>query len=110
MFAVIAMLHNQKASRFHPIVYLPAPMPGGIDAGRCKSKMHHTQGFAERNEALAYVPTLAENVEDHLFSRVVLFLERDLEWDGEGIPVDVSVFDESTGVPFVRGSNKAVIS
>jgi hypothetical protein len=64
MFYVAGVLENVSTKRFHPIVFIPAPMPGGADetlsAQRYKSKGHHTVGFDTLNEAQAHITAQAE--------------------------------------------------
>jgi hypothetical protein len=51
---IIAMLHNEKTDRWHPIVFVEAPLPGpNPPVTRHRSKMHHTTGFETRAEAEA---------------------------------------------------------
>lgn len=87
MFAnpVIGILHNKKENRWHPIVFDESPMPGPHDPEtmvRFRSKMHHTGGFATREEA-------ATNAKGELMERLgaaQLAIDADLAWDGDGVP------------------------
>lgn len=85
-----AILFNTATCRYHPIVYRPAPMPGGFDNGetpttfRVKSLGHHTEGFATLEEARNYI-----NTADHIKEAPVKELDTCLEWNGQDIPAGV---------------------
>ena len=80
------MLKNTATGRFHPIVFRPAPMPGGSDldasAQRYKSLGHHTEGFATEDEAIASIK--AQPTWD--WTGVAW------EWDGNDVPATVEWF------------------
>ncbi len=85
---IIALLHNQTAERWHPIVFVESPMPGGAGPVRHKSKMHHTTGFATREEAVA-------NATNDLGPKIEgarLAIDEVFDWDGEGVPAMVHFF------------------
>jgi hypothetical protein len=88
---IIAMLHNSGANRWHPIVFVESPLPGPHTPDkpiRHKSKMHHTGGFATREEAEANAKDdLAPKIEGPRLELATVF-----EWDGEGIPTMVHFF------------------
>jgi len=86
---VIANLHNSKTGRWHPIVFVEHPLPGGADSVvRHKSKVHHTAGFESKEAANAHARTdLAPKVEG-----ASLRLDTILEWDGQGVPAMVHFF------------------
>ena len=99
---IIAMLHNTKEDRWHPIIFLESPLPGPPDAAqpvRHKSKNHHTAGFATRAEALSSL-TGPEGLVARIgamFGKPETCLEEDIPWDGEGIPAMVAFFVEVDG-------------
>lgn len=88
---IIGMIHNRKLNRWHPALYLESPLPGppnGDKSVRHKSKMHHTAGFATREEAIKNaMDDLAPKCECRQFA-----LEEDIEWDGEDVPAEVAFF------------------
>jgi hypothetical protein len=99
MFAVfnpvIGMLHNTKLNRWHPILFVEAPLPGPPDVGepvRHKSKGHHTAGFETRELALARAEELAKQIAPDSIGPVSMSLEKDILWDGDGIPALVTFF------------------
>lgn len=102
--AVIGMINNHKLSRWHPIVFVINPLPGGYDPTqsgcRYKSKFHHTAGFATREEALTEARgRLKEKVETE-FGPAKECLEKDFPWDGEEIPAMVVWFDKDANYLF----------
>lgn len=80
------ILRNAATDRYHPIIFRPAPMPGGADAEmsarRYRSAGHHTTGFATLAEAEAHI---AEHPEWTATGAA-------WEWDGEGVPALTSWF------------------
>lgn len=74
------MLQNTVSGRWHPILFRPAPLPGGKDsdlaAQRYRSLGHHTEGFATKEEAMAHI-----EASDKMEWRGLIW-----EWDGEGTP------------------------
>lgn len=99
---IVAMLHNVRANRWHPIVYCESPLPGPVDAAkpvRHKSKGHHTEGFATREEAIAGANQVADKIAKECSdtSKCRLALEEDIPWGGDGIPADVAFFGEVDG-------------
>ena len=71
-------LVNTKTGRFHPIVFRPAPFPGGADANlvlRYRSFGHHTGGF-----------DTAEAAQAHVLKRGLRWIDKTWAWDGEGVP------------------------
>jgi hypothetical protein len=77
-----SLIRNYVSGRWHPILFRPAPLPSGadIDSGclRYRSKGHHTEGFATKDEAVAWI-------KDH--SDTMTFLEGvEFCWDGNGVP------------------------
>lgn len=86
---VVAMLHNQKMNKWHPIIFVPNPLPGGSDTVmRYKSTQHHTEGFESRTDALS-------SIEDDEFKSYLKFTENDIPWTGEGVPALVCFRAES---------------
>ena len=92
---IICMLHNEKENKWHPIVFEEKPLPGGNGPMRHKSKMHHTGGFDNREDAVISVPELEERVKEQAIGEVRINLEKDFPWDGEGIPAMVIFFNEA---------------
>jgi hypothetical protein len=89
--ALIMMLHNTKDNKWHPIVYFESPVPGPYDINnpiRYKSKMHHTTGFDDREAALGSIDNLEERLKTQDSQTIFKECETDIEWDGEGMPID----------------------
>lgn len=88
---IIGILHNAKENKWHPIVFVESPLPGPDEPGkpvRHRSKMHHTGGFATREEAVA-------NASGDIKAKIEgakLALEEDIEWDGDGTPALTAFF------------------
>lgn len=85
IYPAIALLHNQAQGRWHPILFSEAPFPGSPEPNspiRLRSRGHHTEGFASREDALEGALALAAQVEP----APAMFLDRDLEWDGLDVP------------------------
>ncbi len=78
------MLHDTQKGRFHPIVFRPAPFPGGVadEVHRYRSLGHHTAGFDTLDEAMAHI-----NGNEKLF-----WSSRTWEWDGVTDPVMTEFF------------------
>lgn len=90
---VVAMLHNQKTDRWHPILFVGNPLPGGIEAPmRHKSKGHHMAGFDTREQADVGAREMKEQVKG---ARMV---DTVFEWDGEDIPAMVHFFPDRRSV------------
>lgn len=97
---IIALLYNAKLNRWHPILYYESPLPGNPEnLVRHKSKGHHTEGFATRDEAVASAKQLAEQLakEECCDVPAKFALEEDMPWDGEGIPASVAFFIDQGG-------------
>lgn len=95
---LIAILHNEKLDRWHPILFQEAPLPGPPSRNkpiRHKSAGHHTEGFATREEAVAHAK--AAPGRDPSVANMILAVDEDLPWDGEGIPAGVNIFPEAQG-------------
>lgn len=90
---IVCNLHNTKTNRYHPILFVEYPLPGLGSPIRHKSKGHNTDGFDTRDEAIAECKKLSENAD--IGGR--LCVEKDFEWDGEGIPAMVVFFGEVDG-------------
>jgi hypothetical protein len=94
---IIGMIHNVAQDTWHPVLFCEAPLPGPPSPEkpvRHKSKMHHTAGFATREEAEANVrDEFATAVAEHADRAPRLALSHPFDWDGEGIPVIVEFFD-----------------
>ena len=91
---IVAMLHNTKTDRYHPIFFYESPLPGPPSKDkpvRHKSKMHHAGGFDTREEAMVSIddPKFEEQ-----FGKLARCLDEDMEWDGEGVPAMVKFFSK----------------
>lgn len=65
---VITVERNARTGLYHPFVWREAPPPsddGKDPVTRFRSKLHHTAGFATREEALAHVPELSAHVREN---------------------------------------------
>jgi hypothetical protein len=67
---------NTETGRFHPVVFRPAPLPGGSELPRYKSLGHHTTGFDTEDEAIAW----AKEGPDRSF------IDHRWEWNGKDVP------------------------
>lgn len=87
---VIATLHNALTDRWHPILFVESPLPGGAIPLRHKSKGHHTAGFDTKVSADHYSATeLSSQAGGAEFMPGVIF-----EWDGIGVPAIVHFFNQ----------------
>jgi len=97
---IVAILHNTKTNRYHPVFFAESPLPGPHYDGkpiRHKSKMHHTTGLDTREEALVYIDS-SPTIKEHM-PNLKKCLDTDIEWDGEGIPAMSYIFnDEGTKI------------
>ncbi len=105
MFAIfspiIGMIHNEKENRWHPVLFKESPLPGPPSDDkpiRHKSHGHHTEGFDNREAAVASAKELAEQVKENAIGPVSLALEKDFPWDGEDVPAMVAFFQVKDGV------------
>lgn len=92
---IIALLHNVKLNRWHPIIFQEAPLPGPPTdprPTRHKSVGHHTMGFPVRDEAVAAARETGEKIRPQAIGPVQLALAQDLPWDGEDVPASVAFF------------------
>jgi hypothetical protein len=96
---VIALLHNRKLNRWHPIVFDERPLPGPPSETkpvRHKSIGHHTEGFATREAAVDNITnTMVQEMKDRQWPEPKLVLREDIEWDGEDVPALVAFFVET---------------
>jgi hypothetical protein len=83
----VAVLHNQAANTWHPILFRDSPLPGGESSQRrVKSIGHHTSGLPSLADAQSYAAQF-EGAAVH----------RDpIPWDGSDVPAMVG---------FVTGSD-----
>lgn len=90
---IIAIL--ETPDRFHSIIYEERPLPGGAGPMRHKSKMHHTQGHATKEECVADIhEQLVPKLKEHgMINTVALCLEQTIPWDGDGVPAMVNFFE-----------------
>lgn len=104
---IIAMIHNTKLSRWHPVIFVEKPLPGPYEENkpvRHKSAGHHTTGFATRQEALDYIAKeLRPMTESRAIGEVKESLDKDFAWNGEDVPVMTIFFGEVGGkvVPMI---------
>ncbi len=91
---IYSILYNHATKRWHPILFYPAPLPGGarVGATRYKSKGHHTSGFDSRAEAIGWCKGSAPSWQ------AKLCVDNDIPWDGRGTPALVVWFSEADGV------------
>lgn len=106
MNPIIGMLHNTATQRYHWIIFLARPLPGSDEPGvlvkwsRYQSHSHHTEGFATREQALAYArEELAPLVQESFGLTPRLCLEQDFAWDGQDMPAMVVFFVETPEGP-----------
>lgn len=92
---VIAMLHNSKTRKFHPIIFVESPLPGGGGPIRHKSKGHHAEGFDSRVDAMNSITQELVPAMARVGDSARQFTGPDLEWDGEGLPASTEFFDSS---------------
>lgn len=87
---IVAMLHNTATNRWHPILFVEAPLPGpNPSVVRHRSKGHHTTGFDARQDAEAHARgELAPKIE-----HCRLILDKVFEWDGQDMPAMNAFFD-----------------
>jgi hypothetical protein len=97
---IVAMIHDVKNNRWHPILYVESPLPGPPSDNkpvRHKSKMHHTGGFPTRDEAVKNANELAATVVKQgcwESCKMAIVEGEDIPWDGEDIPADVAFFTD----------------
>lgn len=95
---VVAMVHDVKNKRWHPIVYVENPLPGPPSDDkpvRHKSKMHHTGGFLTREEAVTSANELAATIINQKCwpsCKMSIAEGEDIPWDGSDVPADVAFF------------------
>ena len=92
---IIALLHNTKLNRWHPILFQESPLPGPPSPDkpvRHKSVGHHTSGFETKDEAVAEASKMVDQLAPSAIGRVQLALTPQIPWDGEGIPASVIFF------------------
>lgn len=98
MNAIIALLHNVRDNRWHPIIYLENSLPGPPSPDkpvRHKSKGHHTTGFPTRDEAVANARgDLAVKVRENFNYGIPpgFALAADIPWDGVDVPASAAFF------------------
>jgi hypothetical protein len=101
---VIAILFNAATKRWHPVVFVQAPLPGPDRPDkpiRHLSRMHHTEGFGTRAEALDDLTnSLRPRVESIATGRTRVATEVDLVWDGQRTPLLNEFFTERDGKLF----------
>ena len=88
----IAIIHNLKENRWHPVIFDERPLPSGA-AMRHKSLGHHAEGFASREEALINInDDISPKIREHYGFAPTLAMDDDFPWDGEGVPAIVTFF------------------
>ena len=99
---IMALLHNTKLNRWHPILFIEDPLPGppSLDKPvRHKSKVHHTDGYETREAGLAGAEELITRlIEQGYAASIKRCLDNDMEWDGEDVPASIAFFTETDGV------------
>lgn len=91
----LAILHNTKLDRYHPILFDERPLPGPPSPDkpiRHKSVGHHPDGFTTREEAIKHVEEKVIAMREAGEPELKLATLADLVWDGEGIPAMVAFF------------------
>lgn len=73
------LLENTATGRWHPIWFYEAPKPSEYGESHCRhhSKGNHVEGFATRDEALAWIATYP----------ALLFSGFKWTWSGTGDPI-----------------------
>lgn len=98
--ALVKMLHNIEAKKWHPIFYYDKPFPGGFKDGgindaviRYKSKGHHTTGFDKREDAVKSANELIDTLRNRDHDTVLVEIDEkdDILWDGKEIPADTQL-------------------
>jgi len=70
------------------------PLPGGAGPVRHKSKVHHTEGFATRDEAVSHIrDSLIPRVKVIAIGRLTLKLADDIDWHDDDVPALSFCFD-----------------
>jgi len=93
MKVLIMMLFNTSTSTYHPIMYFEHPFFADTDLVRFKSKGHRTNGFVDRDMALATIqPELVDRLGGY---SIYKDLDDNLIWDGEDIPADIQLRNNS---------------
>jgi hypothetical protein len=101
---VVCILHDETTDRYHAAFFEEKPFPGPVESVdqtnvvRLKSKMHHTSGAKEVNEAIEHLEELIAKVgcpEENVWRDPV-------DWDGEigltlMVPNWIKVARESEG-------------
>lgn len=98
---IIGIIHNEKANRWHPVIFEESPLPGPPSEDkpiRHKSKGHHASGFDSRDTAISEAKKLAEKLAPESIGPVALALEKDFSWDGENVPAMVAFFSVKDGI------------
>lgn len=92
MSPIIAILHNQKENRWHPIIFEYRPGTGSVLLAQYMPQEYYTVGFATRAEAINYIHS--DLIEGEIFESVAVKtqLSEDIEWDGGDIPA-MTIFD-----------------
>lgn len=95
MKVLIMMLLNTATKQYHPIFYFESPL-ATTALVRFKSKGHRTIGFDSREDALNSIKTeIVERLHEIGGYFIYQETEGDLLWDGEDIPADIQIRDES---------------
>ncbi len=96
---IVAMLHNTKLNRWHPITFQEAPLPGPPSTDkliRHKSLGHHTEGFSTRDEAVIFAKEHAVRIKEvSVDGGAQTCLDEDIPWNGEDVPAISTFFTES---------------
>lgn len=100
---IIAILHNQKNRKYHPIIFRYNPLPGDCDVPRYNSQGHHTNGFVFKEEAVRECFAIAISLTSKFTERIQTALTNDIEWDGESIPAMSVLFVVRDGKYEIEG-------
>ncbi len=87
--SIMAMLHNTATNKYHPILFGRSPLPSDDGEGascRYKSIGHHTAGFDDRSDAVAFSYVEMEKRDGGLC------LQKDFAWDSGDMPAMVVFF------------------
>lgn len=102
MNPIVAILHNLKTDRYHPILFDEHPYPGPYSDDkprRHKSSGHHTRGYDTREAAVegAKGPEMGARMKEVFGIEPRYSFARDIAWDGDAMPAMTMHFIEQDG-------------